>query len=52
MAERIDIADLTAPHLTDAQKQMIAAAEAVPFFLEENAVLDAARMTSWTGCAA
>lgn len=46
MAERIDIADLTAPHLTDAQKQMIAAAEAVPFFLEENAVLDAARQAT------
>lgn len=46
MAERIDIADLTAPHLTDAQEQMIAAAEAVPFFLEENAVLDAARQAT------
>ncbi|MEZ5743209.1 MAG: sulfotransferase [Sphingomonadaceae bacterium] len=43
MGQKIDIDDLTAPRLTEAQKQAIAASEASPFFLDENAVLDAAR---------
>ncbi|MGB8364132.1 MAG: hypothetical protein ACLQUZ_13435 [Rhizomicrobium sp.] len=43
MVEKIEIDDLLAPHLTGAQRQMIAAAEAQPFQLSEDAVLQAAR---------
>jgi hypothetical protein len=43
MAERISIDDLTAPRLSEAQRQAIAAMEANPVALSEDAVLAAAR---------
>jgi hypothetical protein len=43
MSLRIEIEDLLQPQLTDMQRQAIAAAQAHPFLLEENAVLQAAR---------
>lgn len=46
MAGRIEIDDLVLPRLSDAQKQMIAATEANPIFLDEKAVLDAARQAT------
>jgi hypothetical protein len=43
LATKIDIEDLLAPRLTDGQRQALAAAEANPVTLEEQAVLAAAR---------
>jgi len=43
MATKIEIADLRDPQLSDSQRQMIAAVEANPVALDENAVLQAAR---------
>ena len=43
MAIKIDIDDLREPRLSEAQRQMIAATEAAPFLLDENAILQAAR---------
>jgi hypothetical protein len=43
MTARIEIEDILTPRLTDVQRQAIAAAEAHPVTLSEQAVLDAAR---------
>jgi hypothetical protein len=43
VAQKIEIDDLLAPRLTESQRQMIAAAEAHPIVLEEEAILGAAR---------
>ena len=46
MSERIRIADLARPVLTDSQRAAIAAAERIPVTLSEDAVLAAARQTT------